>query len=840
MEDNPVEVEEFESASTDSFIDDSDNEEPSTSGQDDGFEEEIEELIAELLEVESKAAEAQESLEDESLVKVEGEVREELSQSLNGDDLEKAIADEMAAFREECETVLDELETESAHLLEQLDGVGIELPSLYKWIESQTPNVCSTETWKKRTHWVGSQMTSDVTESVADAEKYLQTHRPVRKDRRRGKVLEEGASGFLGKRLGIDDSREAATGNSDVDWCTFNEMLSSANSTSFGSKTWASVYLAETPQQAAQLGPKFPGVDEKKFPQIMDVKFPEIRRRQRSATMFPNGQISVEEIDDLEGSSSDPFVADAIKNENELNLSEEQKRNFRKVKEEDDVNVDRKLQLLLKRRRHRNRREQEATRKEVSSVDNLDGSAPLDPDLVENIIEDLGGVLNDRGNAIACQTLKNDVHEALESSNDLDKEKPENDGTSVFSGSALPDLIELRGSKRLHDNDEQLSDNKKSRIVTIDSDEEALVAENRSSVPFGSAREVVDKSNLLGNGNEDYHCTTCGKVAAEVHPHPLIEVIVCQDCKKIMEEKMEGKDPDCLECYCGWCGQNSDLVSCRSCKTLFCTACIQRNLGKECLLEVQQSGWKCCCCTPSILQRLTSQLEKAIASKSLMVSSSDSDSDDSEDSDEDVNVVISTSTKRRQKKKIRRILDDAELGEETKRKIAIEKERQDRLKCLEAKFSTKSMMKSSVSFTGNVSEGGTVEVLGDGVTGYIVNVVREDGEEAVRIPRSISNKLKAHQYFAELIAKIEKKLSAWVEGLLSSYEEGGGGARSMEDTCKAYAMNAWWNLNATHSLGANFMRRKYEKHLAAIAVGNDKGGSEVWRRMQQVRLDADT
>lgn len=182
---------------------------------------------------------------------------------------------------------------------------------------------------------------------------------------------------------------------------------------------------------------------------------------------------------------------------------------------------------------------QEAIRKEVSSVDNLDGSAPLDPDSVENIIEDLGGVLNDNGNAIA---LKNDVHETVESSNDLDKDKPENDGTfSVFSGSTLPDLIELRGSKRLHGNDELLSDNKKSRIVTIESDDEALVAENRSSVPFGSASDVVDKSNLLGNGNEDHHCTTCGKVAAEVHPHPLMEVIVCQDCKKLMEEKMQVK-----------------------------------------------------------------------------------------------------------------------------------------------------------------------------------------------------------------------------------------------------------------------------------------------------------
>lgn len=76
-------------------------------------EEEIEELIAELLEVESKvkffgllglenatgafllqiltyylqAAEAQETLEEESLLKVEADVRKELGQSLSGDDV---------------------------------------------------------------------------------------------------------------------------------------------------------------------------------------------------------------------------------------------------------------------------------------------------------------------------------------------------------------------------------------------------------------------------------------------------------------------------------------------------------------------------------------------------------------------------------------------------------------------------------------------------------------------------------------------------------------------------------------------------------------------------------
>ena len=54
-------------------------------------------------------------------------------------------------------------------------------------------------------------------------------------------------------------------------------------------------------------------------------------------------------------------------------------------------------------------------------------------------------------------------------------------------------------------------------------------------------------------------------------------------------------------------------------------------------------------------------------------------------------------------------------------------------------------MMTATSCNGNLSEGASVEVLGDALTGYIVNVVREKGEEAVRIPSSISAKLKAHQ-----------------------------------------------------------------------------------------------
>lgn len=64
---------------------------------------------------------------------------------------------------------------------EQLDGAGVELSSLYKWIERQVPIACCTEAWKTRTHWVGTQISLDATKSVAQAEEYLKIHRPVRR-----------------------------------------------------------------------------------------------------------------------------------------------------------------------------------------------------------------------------------------------------------------------------------------------------------------------------------------------------------------------------------------------------------------------------------------------------------------------------------------------------------------------------------------------------------------------------------------------------------------------------------------------------------------------------------
>ncbi|KAL8544534.1 hypothetical protein ACS0TY_004925 [Phlomoides rotata] len=561
-------------------------------------EEEIEQLIAELLEVESKAAEAQEALEEESLVKVEADVRKELAQSLSNDELDKAVAEEMAALKEQWEVELDDLETESANLLEQLDGAGIDLSSLYKWIEKQAPNGCCTDAWKNRTHWAGAQVSVDALQSVTKAEEYLQIHRPVR--RRHGKVLEEGASGFLGKKVVKIESSEAVNDSQNVDWGTFNKMCSDKSSLediSFGSKHWASVYLASTPQQAAELGLKFPGVDE------------------------------VEEIDDVDGTSDDPFVADAIANEGDLCLTEEQKRNFRKVKEEDDATADHKLHIHLKRRRRMKQRKENTSQGGLPSVDGMmdlqtNGLMTHEYDTTEN--DDADEELNNR----MCDL----------SGADEKKAKSGIDSSHV-DGSASADLFELKGVKRPREFDDLLSDRKKCGTISTDSDDEAPDAGNRSS-----------------------------------------------------------------------------------------------------------------------------QMGEATKSDSQISSSSESDSDDS---DADIRVV--TSTKRRRKKKIRRIIDDAELGEETKKKIAIEKERQERLKSLEARFSAPPITSFSVKNTSSF-DGTGVEILGDISAGYIINVVREEGEEAIRIPPSISSKLKIHQiagirFMWENIIQSVRKVRAGDKGL---------------------------------------------------------------------------
>ncbi|XP_042016486.1 protein CHROMATIN REMODELING 20-like, partial [Salvia splendens] len=453
-------------------------------------EEELENLVAELVEIEKRSAEAQEALEEEPLVEVEADVREELARSLSGDQLEKAICEEMSLYKEEWELKLDELEKESAYLLEQLDGAGIDLSSLYKWIEKEVPNSCRTEAWRGRTHWFGTEISEEATRSVKKAEEYLMIHRPVRRW--------QGASGFLGKKIGNCDGSASGDESLNKDWEAFNILCSETAS----SKHWAAVYHASTPMQAAELGLKSAGVDE------------------------------VEEIGDVDGASRDPFVVEAIANERDLSLTLNQIRNFKKIKEEDDVKDDLKLCRKETMRKKRSRKG------ELTSID----------------------------------------------------EESRMDAFMIHDDGSTKDAVEY-----LHDSSDE---------------------RNGVVVCFSSESGSGNKANV--NGRRDM--------------------------------------------------RKSDVV---------------------------------------------------------VISSSDSDSY----ADANDNSSVKT------RKKIRRILDDGELGEETQKKIAIEKERQERLRSLEV----------TEFVTVGEGVGAGHEAQDNASSGHIINLVREEGEEAVRIPPSISTKLKPHQ-----------------------------------------------------------------------------------------------
>ncbi|XP_074572269.1 protein CHROMATIN REMODELING 20 isoform X2 [Curcuma longa] len=648
---------------------------------------EIEELIAEFLEVESKAAEAQESLEHESLANVESEVRAELAENLHGDELELAVSKEMKVLVEMWTDTLDNLETQSAILLEQLDGAGIELPSLYKWIESQVPDCCRTEAWRKRAHWVGTQAPVELNQSIRDAEHYLQSCQPVR--RKHGRVFEIGSSGYLAKNLSVEDSDNFRE-YSEQDWHTFDEIIHSNQWSDINSlsNNWAAVYLASTPQQAANLGLNLPGVNE------------------------------VEEIGEIEGN---PLYAEAIQNEKEIGFSEEQKRNYRKVGEEDDLKVSKKLQLRLKQRRKR---------KEHIQNEIFDGTANTD------------------------LKLENSMDEKL-----------------ILHGIVKKRLLESE--------DAGGHDSKRCRTVVIDSDDEVInvvkdkvVVQDLSMHLSSSERvrevDVIDVDVLCSptsannssgsNVPVTFHCTACSEVlkASEVQGHPWIEVIICGNCKLLVEDKMETKDSD-HDDFCRWCGKPDDLIGCNSCKILFCAMCISRNFGETRLLEVKANGWDCCCCLPMLLEPFTLEFKKAI--KGFSVSSSESEFE-LPDGEMDVRLRHN----KRRKKRIRRIMDDAELGEETKRKIAMEKARQDHLKSMQASsFSKLSTIRSS-------NESVTESIMADATEGFIINVARETDEEPVRIPQSISAKLKPHQiagirFMWENIIQSVRKVKSGDKGL---------------------------------------------------------------------------
>lgn len=167
-----------------------------------------------------------------------------------------------------------------------------------------------------------------------------------------------------------------------------------------------------------------------------------------------------------------------------------------------------------------------------------------------------GELITNHNDHDACQRLKTEVSESHEMSDLPDKDRSAlNGNSSLLPNSVLPDSAEMKGLKRSHENEELDVDNKRSRTVIIDSDDETHEVGNVSDFAGSAGTKIEGQSvlqenegNIVGAGfhsskhlNGNFTCTACNKVAIEVHCHPLLKVIICGDCKCLIERKMRVK-----------------------------------------------------------------------------------------------------------------------------------------------------------------------------------------------------------------------------------------------------------------------------------------------------------
>ncbi|KAJ7294517.1 hypothetical protein O6H91_Y252000 [Diphasiastrum complanatum] len=480
----------LEDSSEEGSLDDED--ETSGSDKDEGStealsDEEVQKLVDQLLQAESEAAEAQEALEEESLERLKQEVRAELAETVSEDGLDAAVSEEMAVFTEDWENTLASLEDQSALLQERLEDAGISLPDIFKWIEKQASEGCTTEAWKKRVHWAGIQMPQDFVEALTKAEEDLDYQRPVQ--RRRGRLVEEGASGFLKRKVPTKDLQTAelapdTDSGLDGGWCVLDDVFTTNLNTGCrgltSSKEWVAVYAASTPEQAARMGLNLPGVDK------------------------------VEEIGDI-SESQGPAYAIALEEESAHGLTEQQKRSLKRVREEDDVKRSRWLNKNISWKRRQTEHISKKARKDRSTWAKSNISNSKDPvadgEKVREI-EETPKLLWASSGYRHRKKIKTAVI-------DTDSDRDDNGSTIKTTDLECADTLPFP------DETKDLSGHFKGPHAERNEARETEVASFKSS------------RKRLRQGKRGYECTIClkGVAKSQVSRHPILEVIACKTCQ---------------------------------------------------------------------------------------------------------------------------------------------------------------------------------------------------------------------------------------------------------------------------------------------------------------------
>lgn len=146
--------------------------------------------------------------------------------------------------------------------------------------------------------------------------------------------------------------------------------------------------------------------------------------------------------------------------------------------------------------------------------------------------------VSDDENADGCHNLKIDIPNGSDASSDIDIDRS-------MENTAF---VEPLGSKRLNDPEELTIQNKKSRTNGVQSEESPLIEEHSAFNPTALDTQCNTKQNDHGTNsipseslNEKIHCTACDQVVVEAYAHPFLKVIVCADCKCLMDDKKNVK-----------------------------------------------------------------------------------------------------------------------------------------------------------------------------------------------------------------------------------------------------------------------------------------------------------
>ena len=113
--------------------------------------------------------------------------------------------------------------------------------------------------------------------------------------------------------------------------------------------------------------------------------------------------------------------------------------------------------------------------------------------------------------------------------------------------------------------------------------------------------------------SQSVQCTVCHKqitnlTTFNVVRHPVLGVVLCRQCRLFYNDGNWSKDEEGCDEYCRWCAQGGDLLLCDKCSNAFCKRCVQRNLGRKFLTNIQTADeWRCLVCEPKQLYKFRAQ-----------------------------------------------------------------------------------------------------------------------------------------------------------------------------------------------------------------------------------------